>query len=63
LGIALDTDKIDDAVLALLILTRHDHGRVWKGYDTGALGLLKNPAGPRSVSIAGGSNGHHTIRA
>jgi hypothetical protein len=27
---ALDTDKIDDAVLALLYLTLHDHWRAWK---------------------------------
>jgi hypothetical protein len=30
---ALDTDKIDDAVLALLFLTLHDHWRAWKGFD------------------------------
>ncbi len=29
----LDTDKIDDAVLALLLLGRHDGDRVWKGFD------------------------------
>ena len=28
---ALDTDEIDDAVLALLFLTLHDHWRAWKG--------------------------------
>ena len=29
----LDTDKIDQAVLALLSLGRHDGYRVWKGFD------------------------------
>jgi hypothetical protein len=28
---ALDNDKIDDAALALLYLTLHDHDRAWKG--------------------------------
>ena len=37
---ALDTDKIDEAVLALLFLTRHDHWRAWKGFDWGALSRL-----------------------
>jgi len=29
----LDTDKIDQAVLALLSLGRHDGYRVWKSFD------------------------------
>jgi len=29
----LDTDKIDDAALALLYLTLHDRYRAWKGFD------------------------------
>jgi uncharacterized protein DUF6429 len=37
---ALDTDKIDDAVLALLTLTLHDGHRAWKGFDWDALGRL-----------------------
>ena len=37
---ALDTDKIDDAVLALLFLTRHDQWRAWKGFDWDALSRL-----------------------
>ncbi len=37
---ALDTDKIDDAVLALLFLTLHDHWRAWKGFDWDALDRL-----------------------
>jgi hypothetical protein len=36
----IDTDKIDDAVLALLWLTLHDERRAWKGFDWEALGRL-----------------------
>jgi hypothetical protein len=36
----LDTDKIDDAALALLYLTLHDADRAWKGFDWGVLGRL-----------------------
>src|SRR3954469_13269483 len=39
-GMALDTDKIDGAVLALLFLTLHDHWRAWKGFDWDALNRL-----------------------
>ena len=37
---AIDLDKIDDTVLALLWLTLHDENRAWKGFDWGALGRL-----------------------
>lgn len=37
---ATDTDRIDDAVLALLYLTLHDQDRARKGFDAGALGRL-----------------------
>ena len=37
---ALDTDKIDDAVLALLFLGLHDRWRAWKGFDWDALDRL-----------------------
>jgi Domain of unknown function (DUF6429) len=37
---ALDTEKIDDAVLALLSLTLHDGYRAWKGFDWEALNRL-----------------------
>ena len=46
----IDTNKIDDAVLALLWLTLHDGYRAWKGFDWSALdrlhdkGLIENPA-------------------
>jgi hypothetical protein len=31
---------VDDAVLALLHLTLHDHNRAWKGHDWDVLGRL-----------------------
>jgi hypothetical protein len=49
--VALDTDKIDDAVLALLYLGLHNGYRAWKGFDWAALerlhekGLISNPVG------------------
>jgi hypothetical protein len=40
-----DTDKIDEAVLALLYLTLHDvnefGGRAWKGHDFRAMDRLQ----------------------
>jgi hypothetical protein len=36
----LDTDKIDDAVMALLALTLHDGYRAWKGFDWKVLDRL-----------------------
>jgi hypothetical protein len=36
----LDTDKIDQAVLALLSLGRHDGYRAWKSFDWEVLGRL-----------------------
>ena len=36
----LNTDKIDDAALALLYLTLHDGRRAWKGLDWDVLGRL-----------------------
>ena len=46
---ALDTDRIDEAVLALLYLGLHDHYRAWKGFDWDAMdrlhkkGMIENP--------------------
>lgn len=40
----IDTDKIDDAVLALLFLTVHDGHRAWKGFDWDALNRLHQKA-------------------
>jgi hypothetical protein len=51
LAMALDTDRIDDTVLALLYLTLHDRHRAWKGFDWDALsrlhekGMIENPVG------------------
>ncbi len=36
----LDDDKIDDAVLALLVLGLHDGARAWKGFDWDAMNRL-----------------------
>jgi hypothetical protein len=36
----LDTDKIDDAVLALLYLGLHDDVRAWKGFDWDSMNRL-----------------------
>jgi hypothetical protein len=36
----LDLDKIDDAVLALLVLGLHDGARAWKGFDWEAMNRL-----------------------
>jgi len=49
--VEIDTDKIDEAVLALLYLTLHDRFRAWKGFDWDALdrlyrkGLICDPVG------------------
>jgi hypothetical protein len=45
----IDTDRIDEAVLALLYLGRHEHGRTWKSFDWDAMnriyekGLISDP--------------------
>jgi len=36
----LDTNKVDDAVLALLYLGLHDGARAWKGFDWDAMNRL-----------------------
>jgi hypothetical protein len=48
---AIKTDRIDDCVLALLLLGRHDGQRVWKTFDWAAMeplyekGLISDPVG------------------
>ena len=37
---AFDNDKIDEAVLALLLLGVHDGARAWKGFDWEAMNRL-----------------------
>ena len=39
-SMTLDADKIDEAVLALLLLGRHDGARAWKGFDWDAMNRL-----------------------
>ena len=36
----IDTDKVDDAVLALLRLTLHDVDRAWKAFDWASMNRL-----------------------
>ena len=36
----MDTDRLADAALAILSLTLHDDGRVWKGLDWDLMDLL-----------------------
>jgi hypothetical protein len=57
----LDTDKIDDATLALLLLGLHDGVRAWKGFDWDAMhrlhekGYISNPRGKaKSVILTDG---------
>jgi hypothetical protein len=53
----LDTNKIDDAVLALLYLGLHEGARAWKGFDWEAMdrlherGYITEPRG-KAKSIA-----------
>ena len=48
---AIDADRIDDHVLALLLLGRHDGQRVWKSFDWDAMdrlhkkGVISDPVG------------------
>lgn len=52
-----DPDRIDQAVLALLLLGHHDGGRVWKSHDWSAMerlherGLVTDPRG-KAKSVA-----------
>ena len=53
----LDTERIDDAVLALLLLGLHDGQRAWKSFDWDAMGrlhekgLISDPVG-KATSVA-----------
>jgi tetratricopeptide (TPR) repeat protein len=63
----VDPDRVDDAVLALLLLGLHDGNRVWKGFDWSALdrlharGMISDPAG-KAKSIALTAAGHKEAR-
>ena len=55
----LNTDRIDDAVLALLLLGLHDGDRAWKSFDWEAMGrlhakgLISDPVGKaKSVTLS-----------
>jgi hypothetical protein len=55
----IDTDKIDEAVLALLYLTLHDRVRAWKSFDWDTMnrlherGFISDPIGKaKSVSLS-----------
>jgi uncharacterized protein DUF6429 len=54
---ALDKDRIDDAVLALLYLGPHNDWRAWKGFDWDAMnrlhekGMIDNPVS-KAKSVA-----------
>jgi hypothetical protein len=53
----IDTDRVDDAVLALLSLGLHDHRRVWKSFDWDAMnrlhkkGLISDPVGKQKSVV------------
>ena len=55
-AITINIDQIDDCVLALLLLGRHDGQRVWKSFDWDAMdrlhkkGLISEPVG-RAKSV------------
>jgi hypothetical protein len=58
IAMALDSDRIDDTVLALLYLTLHDQCRAWKGFDWDTLsrlhekGMIDNPVSEaKSVAL------------
>jgi hypothetical protein len=54
--VTINTDRIDDCVLALLLLGRHNGQRVWKSFDWDAMdrlhnkGLISDPVG-RAKSV------------
>jgi hypothetical protein len=53
----VDTDKVDEAVLAILYLTLHEKCRAWKGIDWDALnrlhekGLISDPVGKQKSVV------------
>jgi hypothetical protein len=63
-----NTDKIDDAALALLYLTLHDGSRAWKGFDWDVLGrlhdkgMIDNPVG-KVKSVVFTENGLQRAKA
>jgi hypothetical protein len=53
----IETDRIDDAVLALLRLGLHDHWQVWKSFDWDAMdrlhkkGFISDPVGKQKSVV------------
>jgi Domain of unknown function (DUF6429) len=53
----IDTEKVDEAVLAVLYLTLHDHVRAWKGIDWEVMarlhqkGLIEGPVGKQKSVV------------
>ncbi len=51
MAVEIDADRIDEAVLALLLLGLHDGCRAWKGFDWDAMnrlhekGFISDPVG------------------
>jgi len=64
----LNTDRIDDAVLALLLLGLHDGDRAWKSFDWEAMGrlhakgLISDPVG-KAKSVALSQEGFNHAQA
>ena len=64
----LNTDRIDDAVLALLLLGLHDEDRAWKSFDWEAMGrlhvkgLISDPVG-KAKSVALSEEGLNQVQA
>jgi hypothetical protein len=46
----IDTEKVDEAVLALLYLTLHDGARAWKSFDWETLNRLHAKGLTRTLS-------------
>jgi hypothetical protein len=57
LAVEIDTDNLDETVLALLYLTLHNGNRAWKGFDWDVMnrlhekGMIDNPVG-KAKSVA-----------
>ena len=54
---AIDEQKIDEAILGLLYLTLHENVRAWKGFDRSAMnrlherGFIESPVGKRKSVV------------
>jgi hypothetical protein len=64
-----DHDRIDDAVLALLLLGEHDqYGSVWKSHDWGAMdrlhakGMISDPKSKAKSVVLTGEGREEAVR-